>query len=151
MTAFLAVAGWFVVHRLTRGREREKLALEFYDSVGEQIDKMKDAALAAWKAPKGPERRRAIAETKWRLQQVGGTLNRLKMLADRRRLQWKWPFKKILTIDMTNEMVALRRAITLDPFEDPARRASKAQAEQVEQEVGAFLSILDARLFDWLR
>jgi hypothetical protein len=141
----------WAVHKLTRNREREKAVFELYKSVREDVALLKSAAVTAWGCRKGPDRRTAIAETKWRLQQVGGTVERLRRLSKRRRFARDWKLWVDASIYMTGDMRDLRDALTDDPFEDPARSADKVKAEAIEQAVGGFLSALDDKFYQWMR
>lgn len=82
---------------------------------------------------------------------MGATLGRLQMLTTRRRWHRNRPFRRDVSIQLTAEMVALRRAITSDPFEEPKRSAKPDRAEMVEQEIGGLLSHMDAKLYEWMR
>ena len=139
------IAVW-AVHKLTRSREREKAVYDLYKIADEVVVPLKEAAILAWSLPKGPERRRAVAETKWRLQQLGGTAERLRKMSRRR----TWWLREV-SIALTTEMKELRETLTGDPFEDPGRRADKSKSEQVEQAIGAFISTLDDKVFLWMR
>jgi hypothetical protein len=91
-----------------------------------------------------------VAETKWRLQQLGGSAERLRKLSKRRR--WiTWPPSRDVSVGLMTAMKDLRDELTADPFEDPSRRIDRAHAEQVEQAIGDFLSSLDEGFFKWLK
>lgn len=149
-TVLAGLFGIWAVHQLTKGREREKAVFELYKSVGDHVNGAKAAAVAAWSARKGPERRRAIAETKWRIQQVGGTLNRLRLLSARRRFRWTVAFYAIRPIGVEAAMIQFRRMLTDDPFEDPERGPRKSKAEEIEQSAGDLLTALDAAFAEWI-
>lgn len=143
------MAVW-AVHRLTRNREREKAVFDLYKMIGESIGPLKEAAVRGWTSRAGPDRRTAVAETKWRLQQLGGSVERLRKLSKRRRAI-SWPPFQDVSIRLTNAMKDLRDIITQDPFEDPTRKANRAQSEEVERAIGSFLSTLDERFFVWIK
>ena len=149
-TVLAGLFGIWAVHQLTKGQEREKAVFELYKSVGDHVGGAKSAAATAWAARQGPERRRAIAETKWRIQQVGGTLNRLRLLSARRRFRWALAFYSIRPISVEGAMVQFRRMLTDDPFEDPDRGPRKSRAEEIEQAAGDLLTALDAAFADWI-
>lgn len=148
----VALFAIWAVHKLTRVREREKSVFELYRSLGEHAAATATAAAAAWATPNGPERRRAVAETKWRLQQLGGLAERLRALSRRKRKgRWWFPWpRKVTEISLRAEMFALRRDLTSDPFEEPDRKADKDQAETIEQAMGTFLTAADQHLADWM-
>jgi len=151
-TVLVGLFSIWAVHRLTKGREREKSVFEAYKLLGEHLSAAKDAAIGGWGAAKNSaERARAIAETKWRLQQVGAAANRVSILSASYTWRLAFPPRRARKIDLTQEMVALRRGITIDPFEDPTRNADKSKAADVERAVGEFLTRLDLAFSDWLQ
>ena len=146
-----SIFGIYVVHRLTKGREREKAVFDLYASIGDVTSGILASATEGWSLPKGPEREQAIAATKWRLQQLGQAVERLRVFSNRRRWRRSKPFRRNVTIALRGEMTPLRRAITQDPFDDPARRADRRQVVSVQIAIGDFHAALDQHLYEWLR
>jgi hypothetical protein len=144
------VAIW-AVHRLTKSREREKAVFDLYKATGEVVAPIKDSAAKVWSHRRGPDRKQALAETKWRLQQLGASVERLRRLSRRKKWQWAWPPRADVSIHMRVEMKDLRDAITADPFEDPDRNIDKSRIEGVEQAIGFFLTALDEKFYRWMR
>ena len=144
-----SVVGIYIVHRLTRGRDREKTALELYSSIGDQLRHVGRAAGEAWTTRAGPDRQRAVAETYWRLQGVGATVQRLRLLTSGHRWRLGWPPRVSVSVALTEEMAALRRAITGDPFDELNRRADRRGIVKVEIAIGRFQAAMDQRLHDW--
>lgn len=145
-----ALVSIVAVHKLTKGREREKAVYELYKTAAEHSNSAKTAALIAWSVRRGTERKRAIAETKWRIQQVGSTMNRLRLLSRRRRWRLKLALYACEEINMDNAMVAFRRSLTQDPLEDPERPATSAMKEDVERATGELLTALDTAFARWM-
>ncbi|WP_292959709.1 hypothetical protein [Novosphingobium sp. UBA1939] len=145
-----AMVSIWAVHKLTKGREREKAVYELYKTVAEHAAAAKAAAIIAWSTRRGTERKRAIAETKWRIQQVGATLNRLGLLSLRRRWRLKLALYGLERINMDSAMVTFRRALTQDPLEDPDRPATSAMKEEVERATGELLTALDSEFARWM-
>ena len=152
-TIIFAALGFLIVHRLTQWREREKSVFELYRVVGDQISAAAKAAIAAWGAKRGPKRRRAIAEAKWRIQQVGSTVARLESLSRRRR-QRRWkriPYWPRVAIVATASQISFRKALTGDEnFDDDVRDADNVRAEAIERASGEYQAAIDAQLFQWI-
>lgn len=149
--AIVALFGIWAVHRLTKSREREKSVFELYRTATDHVSALTTAASLAWTTRSGPERRKAIAETKRRLQQVGAVVERLRMLSGRSKFHWGWWPRIDVTINLRPTMPDLRRALTDDPFEDPTRRADREALVAIELATGDFLAELDRQLFRWMR
>lgn len=145
-----AIISVWAVHKLTKGREREKAVYELYKTTADHVGAAKSAAIVAWGTRRGTERKRAVAETKWRIQQVGSTLNRLSLLSRRRRLRFALKFYAQDAIAMEGAMITFRRSLTQDPLEDPDRKATSAMKEDVERAAGELLSALDAEFARWM-
>lgn len=145
-----ALVSVWIVHKLTKGREREKAVYELYKNAADHVAAAKAASIVAWSVRRGTERKRAVAETKWRIQQVGSTMNRLKLLSRRRRFRLQWAFYANEAINMESAMITFRRALTQDPFEDPDRSGTAAMKEEVEQAAGDLLTSLDADFARWM-
>lgn len=87
----VALIAIWAVHSLTKSRDREKAVFELYKTVGDAVATLKPIIVKAW-ADEAPETRRAaVAETIWRLQQVGGFVERI------RRQSRRWAFRGIRT------------------------------------------------------
>jgi hypothetical protein len=140
----------WAVHKLTRGREREKAVFDLYKAISDSLEPLKQATHRAWTTRAGPERRAAVAEAKWRLQQLGGSAERLRKLSKRKRWLTLPPGRDV-TVVLTSAMKDLRDNLTADPFEDPSRKIDRGRSEAVEQYVGEFLLKLDEGFFMWIR
>ena len=140
------------VHLLTRRRDREKYVFELYGKINDQCEKAAEAAIAGWTSPKKIDRTAGIAETKWRVHQLGMSLERLKTLSSRRKWSFTWRlyFREDVSIVLREEVTQLRKAWTDDPFENPERRADVSKRQLIESEKGAFLSALDSKLHSWM-
>ena len=145
-----AMVSVWAVHKLTKGREREKAVYELYKTTSDHVASAKTAAILAWGVRRGTERQRAVAETKWRIQQVGSTVNRLRLLSRRRRWRLKWRCYPCEEINMETSMIAFRRALTQDPFEDPSRNGTSTLKEEIERAAGELLTSLDASFARWM-
>jgi len=111
---------------------------------------LRTAARNGWAAPTKDERLAAINETKWRLQQLGGTAERIRVLSLKASWRFQLPPRKRVSISMREEMASLRRSLTDDPFEDPKRRARPTQAMIAEDNIGVFLAALEPKIRTWL-
>lgn len=145
-----ALFGIWAVHLLTRSREREKLALDVYRSILDEAALVAAACVSTWSAPKGAKRLRAVAETKWRLQRLGATSERLKILTSKTRWKRTAPFRQQVGVNLTPDMATLRQTLTADPFEDPDRRADSRRSPQVEEVIGDFVTKVEIRVTNWL-
>jgi hypothetical protein len=82
----VALFAIWAVHHLTRSRDREKSIFELYKLVAEALTDVKPVILKAWSEKPGDARQAAIAETKWRLQHIGGLIERIR----RQSRRWAW-------------------------------------------------------------
>ncbi len=146
----VALVSVFIVHRLTRSREREKAVFDSYKSTNEAVSSLKIAASAAWVEPAGAVRLRLIAETKWRLQMLGQAVELSRRLSRKNVWTMSPPFRTTKTTAAIGAMSSLRYALTNDPFEDPTRLGDDAHSEQIEQAIGSFLHQVSQAFADWL-
>lgn len=148
VSSLLAV---YIVHRLTKSREREKAVYEQYTVVSRLCLELGEAAIQAWTDRPSNNRNRKDAEVLWRAQQLGAAVQRLKKMSARRR----WEFVGIIPvpassdISVGDELVAYRQALTLDPFMDPRRPSNRGRAQAVESAKGTFLIALDNAVSKW--
>src|SRR3546814_12975677 len=91
------MAGWagpvvalnaiYAVHRLSQLRDKEKAVFELHKTIGESVGNTKTVILTAWEDTDATKRQAAIEQTKWRLQQLGGLVERLRKMSKRWRCQ----------------------------------------------------------------
>ena len=143
----------FLVHRLTRSREREKYVFEICKSIEGCAKEISDAAFNAWVKEPGAERLRSIALVLSQLQILGGLVNRLEILTKGWRMRWTFegPGAVNAQIVLGKNLIKLRRSITNDPFNDPSRLSDDAQAVNCTAEVSLFVIELDLALRNWMR
>lgn len=141
----------YAVHQLTRSREREKSAFDLYKAAAEQIIRVKEVAVSAWALQAGDPRNAAIAELVWRLQSLGATVERLRLLSGRGKWTWRWPFRTTREVLVTKAMADLRDQLTGDPLYEPERTGGEKTAEQVEVAIGDFNLQLDEQFLAWLK
>ena len=72
--------------RPEESRDREKAVFELYKTVGDAVDALWPVVLKAWSEYDPEARRVAVAETVWRLQQIGGFVERIRRQSSR----WAW-------------------------------------------------------------
>src|SRR3546814_12008017 len=75
------------VHRLTQLRDKETAVFELHKTMRESVGNTKTVILTAWEDPDATKRQAAIEQTKWRLQQLGGLVERLRKMSKRWRCQ----------------------------------------------------------------
>src|SRR3546814_1564019 len=109
-----------------------------HKTIGESVGNTKTVILTAWEDPDATKRQAAIEQTKWRLQQLGGLVERLRKMSKRWRCQRAVIPLQISAVPLTADMGALRDRITGDPFDDPTRQPIDDKSEEVEQAIGAF-------------
>jgi len=146
----VAIAAVFAVHRLTQIRDKEKAVFDLHKAIGESTGSIKSVIMTAWEDESSEKRVAAIQQAKWRLQQIGGLVERLRRMSLRRRLRLAIFFCPITMIKLTEEMGVLRDQITVDPFDDPTRGPVQGKSEDVEQAIGSFLQSLDEALLCWM-
>src|SRR3546814_5502460 len=83
----VALIAIYAVHRLTQLRDKEKAVFELHKTIGESVGNTKTVILTAWEDPDATKRQAAIEQTKWRLQQLGGLVERLRKMSKRWRCQ----------------------------------------------------------------
>ena len=141
----------FIVHQLTKSREREKAVFELHSLVSKLCHELAEVAVSAWTERPSASRNRKDAEVLWRIQQLGAALERLRHLSTKTRWQFPWGFPRRTTvaINVGDELIALRRALTSDPFMDRTRSSDRNQGQAVESAKGAFLVALDSQVSQW--
>jgi hypothetical protein len=147
-TSLLAV---YVVHRLTKFRDREKLLDDFHAKIEKAADDATGSAFDAWNSRAGPERARLVAKTLSDIQRLGSLVNRLEIISDRWRIRWKlkgWPLVNV-KISMARELINFRQELTVDPFNDPKRRANAQKAVGCEGAKSIFLLSMDLKFRNW--
>lgn len=82
----MALVAIWAVHGLTKSRDREKAVFDLYKTVGEATAALKPIIVKAWVDPDQEVRKAAVAETIWRLQQIGGFVERIR----RQSTRWAW-------------------------------------------------------------
>lgn len=88
--AVALIAIW-AVHSLTKSRDREKTVFELYKSVNDAVAALKPIIVKTWADEDAEVRKAAAAETIWRLQQLGGFVERI------RRQSRRWALRGIKT------------------------------------------------------
>lgn len=74
----VALFAIWAVHGLTKGRDREKAVFDVYKMLADAVAALKPIVMLAWQAGSDIERAAAVAETNWRLQQIGGYVERIR-------------------------------------------------------------------------
>lgn len=149
LTVVLSV---WVAHFLTQQRDRDKALQDLLTSLEQQISLACDAASAAWIERRGPKRNAFVAQTKGRVQLIAASIERLKSHTKRYNFKlgpiWM-PCSKARYIDASDAMIAFRREITSEPFDDQTRNADKSQLEGVELAKLELMTILQSKWADW--
>jgi hypothetical protein len=146
----VALFAIYAVHRLTQIRDREKSVYDLHSDIADAASALATTVMTAWEEKGDAKRNAAIAQAKWRLQQLGGLVERLRKRSKRLKWRWGWPACGYGTISLTDDMGLLRDTITDDPFEDFSRGPVKDKNEEVEQAIGTFLLALDEALLGWM-
>jgi hypothetical protein len=149
VTVILSVSA---AHFLTRQRDRDRDILDLLASLEEQVSLACTAASSAWTERRGPKRVALVAEVKGRVQLIAGSIDRIKSQSKRYNLivgpiRILWPYPRF--IDASEAMIAFRRAITSDPFDDEHRSINKLQLVQVEEAKLDLLAVLHSKWADW--
>lgn len=146
----LALFSAWIIHRLTRSREREKLVFDLYRQFSEQLAGCGQVATKAWAAKqRSQDRATGVVATLWRVQQIGASAERFRRLSKRRKWLAFPPFKDV-TIDLGKAIIEFRRELTDDPFQDPSRAGDSKRAGRIESAVGSLQQALDTKFYDWL-
>lgn len=149
----VAIAGFWVVHRLARRRDREKRVMDMSADAHELAGKAASAAIAGWTAGKGPKRKSQIDEAIHLFQILGSTVTRLRDATARvSRRKWLgacWEARslKLLgskhTLELSSELSAFRKLAIQDPFGDPDRGPDHDRSADIRVELGNFVYALD--------
>jgi hypothetical protein len=153
LSAIVSIAAVIIVHRLTKRRDREKLVMDQFQRIMNQCDEVDRSAKDAWIASSGSGRDRAIAETYWRLQLLGQTIASLATIStyiSYWKSGWWLPCPSKCKIDGSTSMIAFRKELTSDPFDDRHRRKSALKTVVVEQASGRFRTEMGKKLDAWL-
>lgn len=150
---FISILTIWIVHRLTRNREREKYIFELCKSIEAHATTLGELAFLAWSQPRGAGRIKSIAQVRSQLQLIGALVNRLEILTNGWRMRWKFsgPGAINAKIDLSRNLIDLRQSITDDPFDDPDRKANNLKAVESTSNVSIFLLALDLKLRNWIR
>lgn len=129
----------FAGDRLTRRRERRKEVRELCEDLNDRALEAVESAIRAWTESKKSTRTTIVLETRRRFKTVGVTATDLQRLTGRRKylrtlwLPWNdrqeaWQQRRMIiardSLDVSVEVVALRRTSMQDPFDEPNREAT---------------------------
>ncbi len=147
----LAVA--WVVHHFTRRREREKSIAALYESLASMIAAACTAASSRWREEDEYECARLIQESFWRIGRVGIVAEQLRNMTDHWRLRsvFSGPAVICCPVDIRNEILEFRRALTADPFDDPKRGPEANKIVEIEQSHGMLMLALTDAIGQWQR
>lgn len=140
----------YASHLLTAQRERRKEVRELCKDLGDRADEAVDAAVRAWTETSKQKRSTTVMETYRRFKSVGVTATALKDLTTRKlwlrsltrsRVNWKkdWEAGHILArdaVDVSAQVVNLKKTAMMDPFDDPARNASSRNLPAINDALG---------------
>ena len=142
----VAFLGLWIAHHLTRRRERRKEIFESCAALKEALEGFQQACESAWLSIRGEERSKAVHDVKSRLQSLGMMATDL----SRRSTQGKvcalialfcdYP----MSVNVKNDIAALRDIATADPFEDPRRPSDDSVLFDIRAQVG----VIDARMHE---
>jgi len=149
----VAVAGFAIVHFLTKRRERENRVVKLYDGLREQAEKAATTAISAWMWDAGASRVELVHQTKREIQALGISATRLEKasrtvgrrgsLRDCWNARSLWPLFSKRLINVRPSLVRLRQAATHDPFEDPDRAGETEPAKNIQIALANFTHSLD--------
>ena len=152
----VAGAGFVIVHKLTKLREREKRAIDICDELRAIAMEAATIATEAWLSDANPERTQLIHKTKQQIQTLGIGATRLKRVAagvaPRYGLVDCWTNRtlKILwhrrPVDLSLAVAKFRKSVTADPFEDPLRTADAGAAANVQLALSNMVHGIDLAL-----
>lgn len=143
----------WVVHRLTRSREREKHVFDLCRTVETAAKDLSDLAFTAWADEPSPERARAVAQVRSQLQLIGALANRLEILTEGWRLRYSFtgPGAVNAKIALGSSLKLLRQSITADPFDEPKRKSDLEKAISCTSDSSLFILSLDLALRNWIK
>ena len=108
----------WAVHQLTRRRERERAVFRVYRALSDMVNKACDAAALRWITDDEVQRKKYIAETIWRIHQIGLVAEQLRQISSDWRVRPTLSGPPIVNcpINIRSAVIEFRRALTGDPF-----------------------------------
>lgn len=146
----LALLGIYIAHSLSRSREKEKAVFDTYRGLGKELDSLKEAATKRWNYLDRATFDLAVAETRWRLQLIGASMELLRRLSKRRVSRLGVPPWRHVEIVSTAAVKELRDSITADPFDDPAIREKIDAKYEIEGAIGSFNTTIASLVGVWI-
>jgi hypothetical protein len=152
LAVLIALCGFYIVHKLTQQREREKQLHDLCEALKALAGGASKAAITAWLAEPAPGRGELVHEAKRQVQAVGIAATYLghRSLKDARLLPWKERLRQKrwlgrAKIDLAKEVVMLRKAVTADPFDDPNRASDPSAVNRIQLALARLTSSIDSQ------
>jgi hypothetical protein len=156
----VAIVGFWVVHHLSRRRDREKRVIDMGQEIQKQALEAASAAISGWTKAKGPTRKLAVSDATQKFSALGNAVTRLQLtvpsISRRHTISESWRLKELSTlfqptrVDLSAELLAFRKVALGDPFDDPVRSPRHDVAADIHIELNAFCFALDKSLADCL-
>lgn len=120
----------FLAHHLALKKEKRKEKLEMCENIKKIADDAVTAAIDAWNCVPGEDRRIKIFTTKQKFLMLGRSVTDIDKYSGHK-------------INVVNDIVRLRRAATVDPFEDSERCAQPEMCDGIISALSDLISELD--------
>lgn len=135
----VALLGVWLVHRLTLQRDRRKEIVELCNATKDAAATAEAACIAGWLSTVGDERTAAILEAKGKLQALGIAATHLQHRTCQGAIRAiRSVFSGMdMSINVINEVAALRSVATDDPFEDAQRPPDASKGFSISTAAGA--------------
>lgn len=141
----IAAASVYIVHQLTRQREKEKAVFDGYRRIKDELEQTRLSAIIRWTTKSAPKRKASISATLAGLQKVGGTVQQIRKLSTRRSIR-----SKQKQLCLSRQMARLRDDITLNDFDDEGIKHQPSKEKSVEDAIADFVIELDQKFLDWI-
>jgi hypothetical protein len=143
-TSGVAILVAYLVHKLTRQREREKAVYDLHTLLIDAVNEVRKAAILGWSTQDLAEREAAIYDLNWNLRRAGAQAQLL-YLQSRQSWLLLWEHEVSLQLPLSQ----LRDSLTLGDFSNPQRTADPTQINSVEEAIVDFTTLVDKSLIYW--
>lgn len=145
VTSLFAIVVAYLVHKLTRQREREKAVYDLHELLIDAVKEVRKAGALGWTTTSATERATGIHDLNWNLQRVGAQAQLIHLQSGLSHWFF-WEHR----VRLTKFVSRLRDALTLGDFSNQNRSADPTQVQGVDDAIVIFMSSVDHELILWV-